>query len=175
MTSPLQANADAAQSSATALLELQRYAGPAPAQTACGALAAELSACGAALLELRAALTDPAHTRRRTLVEGDRYVVLKSLEFTLRDLNRLLDKADLPPKTARGTAAMALRRERGTVLWLRIDAHFRAESNNALQARIQYYRKFLKDCTRRVVGYVLYNFIWRVRELFRCTSLSLGA
>ena len=155
MTSALQANSDAAQATATTLQELAPHLAAAVADEV-GALATELYATGAGLLELRAALTDPRHAGRRQLVEEDKYVVLKSLEFTFRDIRRLLDDAGLPRAEPRragaAVAARVLRRDTCRVAWETVDAYFRGESNNSLQSRFLYYKRFLKDCTRLVVG-----------------------
>ena len=152
MTSALQANSDSAQATAASLLEFQPHVGNVAASDI-AALASELYSISSVLLEFRAALTDPRHARRRGLVEEDKYVVLKSLEFTFRDVKRLL--AGLSSGGATAAASLGVRivnRDKYRSVWQQIETHFRNESNNTLQTRITYYKKFLKDCTRLVVG-----------------------
>ena len=154
MTSALQANSDSAQATAASLLEFQPHVGH-PAASEVAALASELYSTSSVLLEFRAALTDPRHARRHGLVEEDKYVVLKSLEFTFRDVKRLLAGVSAAGVTTAAAASLGVRivnRDQYRSVWQQIDAHFRSESNNSLQTRISYYKRFLKDCTRLVVG-----------------------
>ena len=152
----LQANADSTTAVATALLDFQPQVDEATGRDV-AALASELFTTSSTLLELRGALTNPQYARRRGLVEEDKYVALKSLEYTLRDAKRLLKGVREPgplPRIAGPAGSRAERRERHRIVWREFCDYFRAESNNSLQSRILYYRKFLKDCTQHLKGYV---------------------
>ena len=109
------------------------------------ALASELLGISAALLELKTASIEPRHARRRELVENDKLVVCGSLEYTFRDVNKFLPGLENPRYS---------RREAFRGVWRQIDTHFRNESHNSLLTRLEYYKKFLHDLAKIVIGFV---------------------
>ena len=139
----LTAISETAQEIATTFLKFQGYV--TESATEATALASELLAISAALLELKTASTDPRHGRRKELVEDDKFVVLGSLEYTFRDINRFLPGLENPRYS---------RREAFRGVWRQIDTHFRNESHNSLLARLEYYKQFLQDLTKVVTGCV---------------------
>ena len=138
------ANAETAQELAPALLEFQAHVPE--AATEITALASDLYAISAALLELKTALSEPRNYRNKNLVDEDKYVVLRSLEYTFKDTQHYL----------RGLKSRAYRSARHayTDVWIQIDAYFRSESHNSLLTRLGYYKHFIDDLTPIVEGYV---------------------
>lgn len=140
----LTANAETAQEIAPALLRFQKYVPE--AATKVSALVSELYAISAALLELKTASSEPRNYRNRNLIDEDKYIVLRSLEYTFKDVNHFL--RDLESRIYRSY------HEAYMVVWIKIDTHFRNESNNSLLVRLGYYKHFLNDLTPIVLGYV---------------------
>ena len=138
------ANAETAQELAPALLEFQAHVPE--AATEITALASELYAISAALLELKTASSEPRNYRNKNLVDEDKYVVLRSLEYTFKDIQDFL----------RGLQSRAYRsvRHAYTDVWIQLDTFFRDQSNNSLLGRLGYYKRFIDDLTPIVEGYV---------------------
>ena len=138
----LGANAETAQEIAPALLRFQSHVPE--AATEISALVSELYAISAALFELKTASSEPRNYRNRNLIDEDKYVVLRSLEYTFKDINHFL----------RGLESRTYRSDREAYkdVWLQIDDYFRNESNNSLLARLGYYKLFIEDLTPIVRG-----------------------
>ena len=138
------ANAETAQELAPALLEFQAHVPE--AATEITALASELYAISAALLELKTALGEPRNYRNKNLVDEDKYVVLRSLEYTFKDTQDFL----------RGLHSRAYRsvHHAYTDVWTQLDTFFQNQSNNTLLGRLGYYKDFIDDLTPIVQGYV---------------------
>ena len=151
MASALKDNSNAVQAVAESLLAFQSHV-EASVSAEISSLIAELYSTGSALLEFRAALIEPRYAQRRGLVEEDKYVVLKSLEFTLRDVKKLLGDLNDSTTTAASLGIRVSRRETYRTVWAQIEKFFKNESNNTLRTRFLYYRKFLTNCTNVVKG-----------------------
>ena len=134
---------ETAQEIATTILKFQDYV--TGSATEVTALASELFAISAALLELKTALTEPRNRARKEEVEDDKSLVTGSLDYTFKDFNRFLPGLDNRRYT---------RRENFRDVWRQIDTHFRNESHNSLLSRLEYYKRFLHDLTKIVVGLV---------------------
>ena len=145
----LLANAETAQEIAPALVRFQNHVPE--AATEISALVSELYAISAALFQLKTALGEPRNARYRNLVDEDKRVVLRSLEYTFKDIHRLLRALD--SRSYRTT------REAYRDVWIEIDDYFRAESNNSLLTRLGYYKCFVDDLTPIVQGYVWHGAI----------------
>lgn len=140
----LTANSETAQDIAAAFLKFQEYV--ADSATEITALVSELFAIIAGLLELKTAMGDQRHARRKYLVDDDTYIVLRSLEYTFKDTTRLFGGLEAP--------AYRTNREAYRGVWGQLNQHFRAESGNSLLTRLQYYKSFLTDLVCIVVGLV---------------------
>jgi hypothetical protein len=101
------------------------------------ALISELFAISSALLELDTALKDRPYHRLRREVEDDQYIVLKSLDYTFKDVRREFGGLSKP--------FYRTNREAFNGVWKSIERFFHAESRNTLVARLEYYRLFLQD------------------------------
>lgn len=144
MSSALQANSETAQDVAAAVLKFQE---PNPDHaTEIAATVAELFGISTALMELNTASREQRNRGRIPLIEDDKYVLLRSLEYTFKDVQRLF--AGLDRSTYR------TRREAYGGVWRDIQSYFRNESQNTLLARLEYYKRFIQDITCVVVGLV---------------------
>lgn len=110
------------------------------------ALISELFAISSALLELDTAQRDHPYHRLRREVEGDQRTVLLSLDFTFKDVRRLLGGL--------GNPIYRSLRESYQGVWNAIDRHFHQQGHNALVRRLEYYTLFLMDLRTIVHGYV---------------------
>ena len=145
--SSLIAKAETAQELASALIKFQAHV--LEAATEIAALVSELYAISAASLELNTTLSEPRNYRNKNLVDEDRYVLFRSLDYTFKDLQDYI--GNTKSKSHRSQTEAHLR------VWIEIDEHFHKENNRSLLARLEYYRRFIDDLTRIVQGYVECN------------------
>ena len=142
----LVANADTAQELAPALLRFQSHVPEVATELA--ALASELYGISSALLELRTACIDPRNVLDRLSIEDEKRIVLRSLEYTFRDLDRFIRKTE--------DSSYRTDREAFTDVWAQIESYFRRESNNSLLVRLRYYKDFIDHLIPIVEGCALH-------------------
>ena len=114
--------------------------------TEIAALISELFAISSALLELDTAQKDNPFHRLRREVDADQRTLLLSLDFTFKDVKRLIG----------GLANPIYRtiRESYHGVWNAIVGHFIQQGNNHLLRRLEYYQQFLMDLSHVVQGFV---------------------
>ena len=84
------------------------------------------------------------NARDAEALEDEQYVVVKSIEYTFKDVHRLLGGL------ARGRYRS--RREAYRSVWQKLDDFFYDESRNHLVDRLHYYKLFVLELTNLVVG-----------------------
>ncbi|MCJ1250241.1 hypothetical protein MMC30_007467 [Trapelia coarctata] len=109
------------------------------------ALISELFAISSALLELDTAQRDHPYHRLRREVEDDQRTAILSLDYTFRNVRRLL--GDL------GNPIYRSARESYQGVWHALERHFLQQADNALVQRLEYYRRFLLELGAIVQGY----------------------
>lgn len=111
--------------------------------TEIAALVAELYAIRSALCDLDLLIISPEYGRRATFILDDLEIVQLSLELTLRDAHRLVDRLN---HDGYRRSAMAHRE-----VWMDVCRYFQQESLNTLQTRLDRFRQFIMDlsCTVR--------------------------
>ena len=102
-------------------------------------LIAQCFAISAALRRLHRAVEDCDFDRRYTRIREDVVTVRESLVYTFRDVQRLFG-------IGLGRATILPGAEYRQV-WRDLTAHFKAQSNNTLERRLQIYEGLLKDLT----------------------------
>lgn len=140
----LTANSETAQDIAAAFVKFQDPVSEAAPEIA--SLIAELFAVSAALQELHAAQTNQRYHHRRDVVsvEEDKRTVLRSVEYTFKDINRRF--GDL------GRNIYRTHREAYTAVWRDINCHFEDECHDSLVQRLEYYKIFIVDLACIVQG-----------------------
>ena len=106
----------------------------AAADTEVTAIIAECFAISSALRELRTAIRDPQYSARYNLIAQDIENILRSLQFTLNDINRFLGIL--------GDQGFISKSEAYRFVWRKINDFFLDEANYSLCRRLEYYRIF---------------------------------
>ena len=136
------ANSEAVQDVAAAFLKFQE---PVPERaTETTGVVAQLFAISSALMELNHAQRQLGNRHWALATTEDQYMVLGSLEATLRDVNRFFGHLGWPKYRTKREAFIAV--------WQDIDDFFFDEGNNTLLKRLQYYTRFLEDLSTIVQG-----------------------
>jgi hypothetical protein len=138
----LGAHAETAQELAAALIEFKPHVQEAAREIT--ALVSEFYAISASLQELKSVCSDPRSASENNLIAEDKYVLLRSLEHTFKDLDRFIKLKDRP--------AVRTRREVHKDIWAQIDTYFRNESGNQLLTRMGYYKQFTDELVDVVEG-----------------------
>lgn len=94
-------------------------------------------ALSSALRELAEAISDPRLQARQINIKEDLQTLLRSLDYTFKDVNRLF--GGLGRTTAISPSAGYRQ------VWREVESHFQEESNNTLSVRLKFYRMFLDD------------------------------
>jgi hypothetical protein len=139
----LRAHAEDAQEIASEFLIFQDYLPPEGA-TDLSALATELFGIKTALLDLDSECRNPRNARTAETLDDEQYVVVKSIEYTFKDVHRLL--GGLVQGRYRS------RREAYRAVWRKLEDFFYEESRNHLVDRLHYYKQFLLELVNLVVG-----------------------
>ena len=142
----LLSNVDTAQDLAAALTTFQAHLSERAVEIK--AVISELHTVSAALLEFRTALSETRNSKNKHAIDEDRYVLLRSLEHTLGDIQTHLQGLK--------KGAYSNDQEAYLNVWINMDNHFRNENGNSLLLRLEYYRRFMEDLTAVTEGYV-YN------------------
>jgi len=132
---PLTTNSETAEDIAAALLIFKEPVSN--RATEITALISELFAISSALLELDTAQRDNPYHRLRREVDDDQRTVVLSLDYTFKDIRRLLGGL--------GNPIYRSARESYQGVWNAIERHFLQQANNPLVQRLEYYRRFLLD------------------------------
>jgi hypothetical protein len=100
-------------------------------------LISECFAISSALRELDEAISDPRLQGRRAHVKEDVRILLRSLEYTFKDVHHLFGGLG---RTNHISVSAGYRQ-----VWREIETHFHEESRNTLAVRLKFYRRFLED------------------------------
>jgi hypothetical protein len=138
------ASSDRARDVAAAFVKFSTHVGQ---KADISVLVSELLAISASLRELDTAWRNSLHSYPRGIINDDIYTLLRSLEYTIKEVARHCGQL--------GWSGYPSSRDAYQDVWQKMEDYFYAEGGNSLLRRLEYYREFVDGLRRVVLGCVV--------------------